>query len=68
MFQSCKLAILSSLQFLPGSPQSGYWAHVEASDDAHEGIKVANVDALSGYFHPKLDGFDALLLFLFLTN
>lgn len=36
--------------------------HVESGNDGHQRIKVTNVEALSGYFYPVFNYFDALLL------
>jgi len=42
--------------------QARYRRHVEASDDRHEGIEVANVEALPGGLDPIFDHANALLL------
>ncbi len=36
--------------------------HVESGNDGHQRIKVTDVEALSGYFYPVFNYFDALLL------
>lgn len=41
--------------------QAGYRGHVEAGDDRHQGIKVADVEAFSGGLDPVLDDANALL-------
>ena len=66
MFQHSKLS--RGLDFHPGPFKPGHRDHVEASDDAHEGVEVSNVDTLPGHFNPKLNDFDPELLLLFLTD
>ena len=46
---------LAAVDFSPGAPQPGYWRHVEARDDPHHGVEVANVYALPGHLDPELD-------------
>ena len=41
----------------------GYRRHVETSDDSHERIKVANIEALSRSFYPVLHDLDTKLFF-----
>lgn len=42
--------------------QAGYRRHVEASDDRHQGIEVADVEAFTGGLDPIFDDANALLL------
>ena len=46
-----------------GLLQSGYRGHIEPSNDTHEGVEVADVEALPGHFYPPLDDPNSLLLF-----
>ena len=45
---------LAAVDFSPGAPQPGYWRHVEARDDPHHGVEVANVDTLTSDLNSEL--------------
>jgi len=45
---------LAAVDFRPGAPQPGHWRHVEAGDDSHHGVEVADVDTLPGDLDPEL--------------
>ena len=45
---------LAAVDFGPGASQPGYWRHVQARDDPHHGVEVANVDTLPSDLDPEL--------------
>ena len=66
MFQNRKFA--GRLDFRPRSSESRDRCHVEAGDDAHQRVEVAQVDALAGHLDPVLDYLHTHLFLLFLIQ
>lgn len=48
--------------------EPGEGGHVESRDDGHQGVKVADVEALSSCLDPELNDPNSLLLFCVLEN